>query len=569
MMDEMKTKRLMENSPKAGEFLTRHERLVTNRTTWETHWQEIAERILVRKAEFTKGKTPVSNQTKGEKRSEKVFDSTAALALERFTAAIESLLTPRNARWHKLRPINEALRENNEVQQYLDEVTRILFANRYAPSANFASQANEVYTDLGAFGTGAMLIEDNYGKGLRYSSVPLEQCYPIFDAWGKLIGMHRDFELEAHQALREFGEDMTPEMIKEAAKHSPMNRFRFLHVVRERDEYDPVRKDHLGMKYMSCYVSYTGRAIVREKGYRSMPYAVTRYTTSTKEDYGRSPAMTVLPTIKTLNEMKKTVLRGAQKMVNPPLMLTEDGALRSFDLREGALNAGALDAQGNQLVKPLDIGGNLGIGMDLMQAEQKTVNEAFLVTLFQILVETPAMTATEAMLRAQEKGALLAPTMGRQQSEFLGPLIQREIEILAHAGAFPPMPDALLEAGGELEIEYESPIMLAQRAGEGVAILNTLQAITPLAQIDPSVLDPFDMEASARILAEVNGYPAKAIRSKEDVAARKDQQAEAAQAQQLLAAAPVAAGAVKDLAQAQALAGSAPSQQAPDMFAGQ
>lgn len=568
-MDEIKKSTLIENSSKAGDFISRHDKMVTNRTTWETHWQEIAERILVRKAEFTRGKTPDSTRTKGEKRSEKVFDSTAALALERFTAAIESLLTPRNARWHKLRPIDEALRENNEVQAYLDEVTRILFANRYAPTANFASQANEVYTDLGAFGTGALLTEDNLGKGLRYSSIPLEQCYPIFDAWGRLVGMHRDFELEAHQALREFGEDMTPDMIKHAAKHNPMARFRFLHVVREREDYDTERKDYRGMKYMSCYVSYTGRAVVREKGYRTMPYAVTRYTTSTKEDYGRSPAMTVLPTIKTLNEMKKTVLRGAQKMVNPPLMLTEDGALRSFDLREGALNAGALDAQGNQLVKPLDIGGNIGLGLDLMQAEQKTVNEAFLVTLFQILVETPAMTATEAMLRAQEKGALLAPTMGRQQSEFLGPLVQREIDILAHAGAFPPMPQALLDAGGEIEIEYESPIMLAQRAGEGVAILNTLQSLIPLAQVDPSVLDPFDMEASARILAEVNGYPAKALRSKEAVAARKEEGAQAAQAQQLLAAAPVAAGAVKDLAQAQALSGSAPSQQAPNLFAGE
>lgn len=559
---------LRENDSKAQEFITRHTKLEQNRSTFEQHWQEIAERILVRKAEFTKGKQPVTNVTRGEKRSEKVFDATASLAVDRFSAAMESLLTPRNARWHKLRPINEALRENIEVQQYLDEVTRVIFANRYAPTANFASQANEVYTDLGAFGTGVIFVEDNYGRGLRYSSVPLEQSYPIFDAWGRLIGFHRDFELEAHQIVREFGKDNVPAQIASAAEHAPMTRFRLLHVVRERGEYDPSRKDYRGMKFMSCYVSYTGTAILREKGYRTMPYMVTRYTTSTKEDYGRSPAMTVLPTIKTLNEMKKTVLRGAQKMVNPPLMMTEDGAMRSFDLREGAMNVGALDAQGNQLVKSLDIKGNIGLGIDLMQAEQKTVNEAFLVTLFQILVETPAMTATEAMLRAQEKGALLAPTMGRQQSEFLGPMITREIDILAHADAFPPMPDVLLKAGGEIEIEYESPIMLAQRAGEGVAILNTLQAVTPLAQVDPSVLDPFDLSESARILAEVNGYPAKALRSAEDIAARKAQQAQAEQAQQLLAAAPVAAGAVKDLAQAQALAGSAPNQQAPAIIPG-
>lgn len=558
---------MKENDKKAQEFITRHGVMCSKRSTFESHWQEIADRIIVRKADFTKGKEP-SDENRGEKRSEKVFDSTASLALERFSAAMESLLTPRNARWHKMRAIDEKLRSDHEVSQYLDEVTRILFANRYAPKANFASQANELYTDGGAFGTGVMYVDDNLGVGLRYSSIPLEQSYPIFDAWGRLVGFNRDFELEAHQVVREFGKDNTPPQILNAAEHSPQTRFRFLHCVREREDINPYRLDFRGMKYASCYISYTGIAIVRERGYRTMPYMVSRYTVSTKEDYGRSPAMLVLPTIKTLNEMKKTTLRGAQKMVNPPLMLTEDGAMRSFDLREGALNYGAVDAQGNQLVQPLNVGGDIGLGLELMQAEQRTINEAFLVTLFQILVETPAMTATEAMLRAQEKGALLAPTAGRQQSEFLGPMIQREIDILAHAGAFPPMPEALLENGGEIEIEYESPIMLAQRAGDGVAILNTLQAITPLAQIDPAVLDPFDLAESAKILAEVNGYPAKAMRSAEEIKSAQDSRASAAQTQQLLEAAPVAAGAVKDLSQAQALAGSAPNQQAPAILPG-
>ena len=37
------------------------------------------------------------------------------------------------------------------------------------------------------------------------------------------------------------------------------------------------------------------------------------------------------------------------------------------------------------------------------------INDAFLVTLFQILTETPEMTATEVIERTREKGALLSP----------------------------------------------------------------------------------------------------------------------------------------------------------------
>jgi hypothetical protein len=217
-------------------------------------------------------------------------------------------------------------------------------------------------------------------------------------------------------------------------------------------------------------------------------------------------------------------------------------------------------------VHALQTNARVDIGLDMMEQRRKTINDAFLVTLFQILVDAPQMTATEAMLRAQEKGALLAPTMGRQQSEFLGPLIEREIDILARAGVLPPMPDVMKQYGGEVEIEYVSPLNRAQRADEGVAIMNTLQAIAPLAQIDPNVMKIFDPTMVARELAEINGVPAKVMRSTEDLKAIEDQQAEAAQAQQLLAAAPVASGVVKDLAQAQSMAGANPTTQAPGIF---
>jgi hypothetical protein len=276
--------------------------------------------------------------------------------------------------------------------------------------------------------------------------------------------------------------------------------------------------------------------------------------------------MTVLADVKMLNEMSKTVIRAAHKIVDPPLLLQEDGALAAFDLRPGALNYGGVDEQGRQLVHALQTGARVDIGMDMMDQRRKVINDAFLVTLFQILVESPQMTATEAMLRAQEKGALLAPTMGRQQSELLGPLIERELDILAHAGALPPMPQPLLEAGGVVDVEYVSPLNRAQRSEEGVAILRTLEGVTPLAQVNPSVLDIFDPEAIARELADINGVPQKVLRTKDQVAAIAAQKAQTAQAQALLQAAPVASSSIKDLAQAQALSGNAPPQQLANIF---
>jgi hypothetical protein len=535
---------------RADEVIRRHERLKSERSIWDSHWQELAERIWPDRALFTAKKA----WTEGEKRTDKVFDATAALALTRFAAAMESMLTPRTAKWHRLRVNDESLNESPVVQRYLDEVTNILFRVRYSPMANYASQAHESYMSIGAFGTGGLLVEDMLGVGIRYKSCDLANLYVCENRHGIIDTVHREFQYTARQAMQHFDEAKLPGKIKDAYEKNPEAKFDFVHCVKPNEEMDRGDRGPAGMAFSSYYVSIDGKAIVEEGGYRSFPYALGRYITTPGETYGRGPAMLVLPDIKTLNEMQKTILRAGHLAVSPPLLLQEDGALQAFDMRPHALNFGGLNDRGEQMVKALNVEGRLDWGMDMIEAKQRVINDAFLVTLFQILVDQPNMTATEAMLRAQEKGALLAPTMGRQQSELLGPQIERELDILARAGILPEMPEELIEAGGEVDIEYVSPLNRAQRAEDGVAILRTFEAIAPLAQVDPSVMMAFDLPQAARELADINGMPAKVLRSKEDIAAMQEEQKQAMGMQQILEAAPIAAETAKTLAETQAMA---------------
>lgn len=545
---------------RADDIIRRQEKMQTDRAVFEQHWREIAERILPRKDHFR------VNRQVGDKHTERVFDATANLALDRFAAAMESMLTPRTQMWHKLRVTDDYFNEMPEVQEWLDEVTKILFMVRYSPRANFASQAHECYIDLGAFGTSTLFIDELVGRGIRYRSIPLNECFVAENHQGIIDTVHRRFPMTARQAAQRFGEAKLAEAIKRALEKNPEQSFDFIHCVKPNEERKNGRRDYRGMQYSSYYVSLEGREIIGEGGYRHMPYAVGRYTTSPKEVYGRSPAMTVLPDIKMVNEMSKTIIRAAHKIVDPPLLLQDDGALAAMDLRPGALNFGGVNDQGQQLVHALQTGARVDIGEEMLDQRRKLINDAFLVTLFQILVDAPQMTATEAMLRAQEKGALLAPTMGRQQSEFLGPLIDRELDILLNAGVLPPPPDVLVNEGLEISPEYVSPLNKAQRADEGVAIMRTIEAVMPLAQIDPGVLDVFNPVEISRELAEINGVPAKVLRSAEEIAAIKQQQAQAQQAQMLLQAAPVAAQSAKNFAEAQSIASAAPSQGAPGIF---
>lgn len=533
----------------AGELLREQQELETYRGTWDNHWQEIAEVVLPREANFRQHNEP------GEKRTEKVFDSTAIIGLERFAAALESMITPRTQQWHGLEASNPDVQKDREVRLWMEDVTKILFRWRYKTRGNFASQIHENWMSLGAFGTGSIFTDQLDSGGVRYKSIFLGDSYIAQNHQGIVDTYFRKFRITAHAAnTKKEWAGRLPKQIAEAK--NPYQRFEFLHVVKPRSEVDPFRPDGRGMPWASYYVSVEGQEMLDEGGYRSFPYAISRYVTTNDEVYGRSPAMAALPDIKMLNQMSKTDIRAVHKLVDPPLLLHNDGIFGSggmnVDMRPGGLTYGGVSSEGRQLIQPLQTGARVDIAEEKMNRRRQTINDAFLVTLFQILVDNPRMTATEALIRLQEKGALITPAMGRQQSEMIGPMIEREIEILQSQGLIPPLPDLLVEARGEYEIIYTSPLSRLQRAEEVTGIQRTLDIIAPFAQIDPSILLAFNPSEIVRIAANVNGVPERAMRSEAEVSRiLAQQERDRRQAQQAAIIQP-AASAAKDLAQAQA-----------------
>jgi hypothetical protein len=242
-------------------------------------------------------------------------------------------------------------------------------------------------------------------------------------------------------------------------------------------------------------------------------------------------------------------------MTRPPLLLADDLGAAPINMKPSGLNPGAINSDGRALIQPLNMGNNASISLDMMNQKREIINDAFLVTLFQIMVDgNNRMTATEVIERAREKGALLAPTMSRQQNELLGPTIEREMDILMRQGLLPPMPQELMEAEGEYEIQYDSPLARAQRSEEALGFSRTMGQITPIAQVDPSILKMFDFPVITRELGQLNGMPQRWIKDDETLAAEQQQEAAMQQAQQLLAAAPVVADTQKTMAEAQQIA---------------
>lgn len=521
------------------------ERYSKDRFNWESHWKEIAERFIPSHSkQFSSFAQSLNSH--GEKRTEEIFDSTPSIALGRFASILDSLLTPRNSKWQMLKADSDELNKVRSVKLWFEEVTRLLFKYRYAPRSNFANQNNQVFKSIGGYGTGALFIDDMVGDpGMRYKSIHLSELYLVENHQGIVDKCFRHFKMRLRAAHLKFG-DALPEQLLSKLDKSPNEEHFFLHRVQPNMNQDAERLDARGMAFESVYISVEGKKLLSRGGYNTFPYPVSRYEQASGEIYGRSPAMETLPSVKTLNEEKKTVLKQGHRTVDPVILAHDDGILDTFSLAPGAVNPGGISADGRPLVTTLPVG-NIAVGKDLMDDERQIINDAFFITLFQILVETPSMTATEVMERIREKGVLLSPTLGRQESEYLAQMTERELDILSRQGVLPEMPPELLEAAGEYKIVYDSPLARAQRAEEAAGLMRTVETAMNVAGTlqDPSIMDHFDWDTIIPEVAGIHGVPTKWMKSFEMIAQERQERAEAQQRAEAREAAPGQAALLK------------------------
>lgn len=537
----------------AGKLITDWQYLFGLRGNWNSHWTEIAQRIFPMESWLFQNFSQLNSQ--GDKRNFEIYDSTGILALQRFAAILDSLLTPRDAFWHHIRPTDDRLLKDRATREWYEKANNILFEQRYSPTSNFAAQNQGQYLSLGAYGTGILFIDRLAGHpGLRYKHVHLGECYLQENHQGMIDRNCRHFMLTARQAFLQFG-NTCPENILVVKDKEPERQFMFLHWTMPNEARDPDRKDYVGMGYSSYYLSIEGRKICKRGGYHNFPYAISRYYQAPNEAYGRSIAMDVLPTLKTLNEQKKTMLKQGHRVVDPVLLMHDDGILDGFDLTPGAANPGGVTSDGKLLVHTLPTG-NVQAGQELMNEEKSIINDSFLLTLFQILTENPQQSATEVLERAREKGILMAPTIGRQQSEYQGPMIDRELDLLSLQGLLPPQTGLMKEAKGEYKTIFDSPITRTQKSEWAVGAMRTFETLMNASQVmqDPSYMFYLNMDKAAPAIAAINGTPASWINSTEEVQKKKAALAQQMQMQQAIQAAPAVAGVIKAGAQAQKVA---------------
>ncbi len=497
----------------------RLDKLETDRSTWEDHWQEILDYVMPRKADIT------FIRSRGEKRTEVLFDSTAITANNLLAASLQGTLTSPSLPWFSLKLRDDDANKVRDIQIWLEDTARRMYA--VFNESNFNTEVHEMYLDLCSVGTSAIFVEEaNEGflkGGLHFNTLHISEYFIQENVKGTVDTLYRKYKMTARQAVQEFGEKNIGTKIKEALKAKPDTQFNFIHAVEPTEDYErAIGKVKTKLPFHSCHVCFEDKMVVRTGGYNEFPYLVPRWAKATGEIFGRSPSYNALPDIKTLNKAVEIGLKAWAKAIDPPLLVTDDGVIGRVRMTP----AGITVVRSDTAIKPLQIGSNWQI-TDLKENQLRTaIRQAYYSDQLQ-LQEGPQMTATEVQVRYELMQRLLGPTLGRFQTEFLNPLIERVFGIMLRSDALTPRPSEM--EGMNMDIEYVGPLARSQRMEEAIAVERLYQLAMQVVQVDPTVMDVIDHEQAIRMRATLLGVPKTVLRGEDEVAEIREQRAAAQQ----------------------------------------
>lgn len=523
-------------------LVKRYESLVSQRAPWESHWQELRDLVNPDASDFNRSSSP------GSRKTDKILDGTAPWALEQLASGLHTFLTSPSDRWFNLCVKDYDYLKDYQALDWLEKVSDIIYEQYSDPRSNSNNSLHEVYQDLGSFGTSVEYQDFNQGQQhVHFRAYPLADCRILENSDGYIDTVYRDVCMSGRQIEQEWP-NHTVKKIREEKNQD--KEWKVTHAVFPRTDRDFSKMTGVNKKFASVYFSKEAGDIINESGYDEFPYHAPRWVKRAGEVYGRSPGMKCLPDIKMLNAMERVAIRAVQKIVDPPLLVPSDGFMLPINTTPASLifyEETSIPA--NQRMMPLETKGRVDIGEDKMEQKRQHIMRCFYADWIQRMKKKERQTAAEVMDDRNEMLQMMAPILGRLQSELLGPRLKRTYNLLYAAGMLPQAPPSL--GRKKLHIEYISPAAKAQMASKGMNIRRFTEELVPLAQVMPEVMDIIDPDGLATQMSIITDVSRKILRSPEEVKQIRQQRQQAVAAQQAAETAQPAAAAMKDVATAQ------------------
>lgn len=495
-----------DDQKEAARIVSRWEKLETAAINWKTHWQECYDVIVPRKDDVIATRLP------GDKREVDNFDTTAIQANEMLAAALHGMLTNPETRFFEITFGDPSLDEDKQVKDWCQDVGNVMF--RVLNNTNFQTEIYEIYIDLGAIGTACLYMGEHDEDVVYFSARALKEVRVDENSLGLIDTVYRLFKWRPFQIIEEFGEKNCPYNVLQAAEKDSQDQMELIHAVEP--QRDDMQKKYKKFKFQSKYILKDSKFILNKDGFREFPYAVPRWSKTSGEVYGRGPGMSMLADINMVNAMMETVIKGAQKTVDPPLMVQDDGVIGVVRLTPGGLT---IVRPGAEMIKPLITDARIDFGQKMVEDVRQRIRAGFYVDQLQ-LQQGPQMTAEEVKQRTEEKLRLMGPVLGRQHFELLRPLITRLFDIMQRRNMIPQAPAKI--QGKKFDVRYSSLIARAQRMAEGQNLVRAMQIVQPIAQVIPSMTDGIKGDEVLREVWGIYGLNHKLLESDRDLQQKRD-----------------------------------------------
>jgi hypothetical protein len=529
---------------------SRYESLVTDRSPWLTHWQELADRIDPHAIRMDS-----TDRNRGERSRGQIIDNTSTLALNTLAAGLMSGMTSPARPWLRLTLPDEELMEFEPVKEWLSgETKRIL---RVFHRSNTYLMLHQVYRDLGLFGSGASILMNSFETLIRHYNSPVGEFCLAGDFLGDVDTIGREFEKTVGELVSEFGYNAVSDRVKDlydkANYQAPVT---VLHMIEPRRERDMSKRDAKNKAWSSCYLEiaygktqtktdYAGGHMLREGGYDDFPALCPRWDRRSGDIYGTSPAMTVLGDVKQLFHEQLQKGKAIEYKTMPPVQAPTSMEGRPMDMLPSGVTFSDNTQQKIETMWEVNLDLN-DLREDIYDIRER-IRGGMFADVFRMFSSGThnTMTATEVAEHHEEKMLMLGPVLERLHGELLRPLVESTFARMVEVDMIARPPPEL--EGMDLSVEFTSVLAQAQQMIGTNGVDRFVGNLGMVAQMKPDVLDKFDADAWADMYSESLGVDPKMIIGNERVGFIREARAEAARKQEMMESVAQQASAAKDL----------------------
>jgi hypothetical protein len=462
----------------------------------------------------------------GEKRGQRCYDGTPESALDIMVAGLQAGTIPENYPWFDWELVPKWA-NTRAVRAWLQTCRNI--ATEFLAASNYGMATNLTYRHIAAFGTAIKFRQkdDTPGKAFGFSTLRLTDC--VFGESSKGIAdwLFWEFKTSARAAVQRWGDD-APNACKKAVESGHHEKeFQFLQAIFPREDYKRGLMDNKNMPWASWIIDLKNRKLVEEGGFKSFPASIPRWDKLDDQSfsagtqlgggvYGRGPGIKCLQDMGVLNKMERSNLVGGEKMVDPAIMIPDDGFERVIHRYPGAENRWNPQASHGQKIEPINDIRDLPFAIQMQDRKASAIKQAFHVDVFLTFADLPAgMTATEATIRNQEKLVILEPMISRQRVEHLERDLDWTFDVLNEMGYLPQPPDEVYQFGQSIKNIFKSPLFMAQEGLRATKVLQAYQKAGTIVQArggNQDVLDNFDDDKALAVMVEADNVPAEILR---------------------------------------------------------